>query len=62
MSQCSSATAAQQSSVQTQIAVAVAKKAQDATKLQGQAATQALTNAAQSVKSPDLGNKFDAAG
>ena len=62
MSQCSSATAAQQSSVQSQIAMAVAKKAQDATKLQGQAATQALASAAQSVKSPELGNQFDGVG
>lgn len=52
----------QQSSLQFQIAVAVAKKAQDATKLQGQAATQALASAVQTAKSPDLGNQFDAAG
>jgi hypothetical protein len=45
-----------------QVGVAVAKKAQDATKVAAQAALESLVNAAQSAKAPGLGNQFDSVG
>jgi hypothetical protein len=62
MCQSSSVTSAQQSALKLQLGLAVAKKAQDASKSVAQAALEALGNDAQSAKTPGLGEQFDSAG
>jgi hypothetical protein len=62
MCQSSSVSSAQQSAMNFQIGVVVAKKAQDATKAVAQAALESLGNAAQSAKAPGLGDQFDGVG
>ena len=62
MCQCSSVSGAQQAALQFKISVAVAKKAQDAMKLQGDATSKLVEQIAQAGQSPGLGTQFDSAG
>ncbi len=62
MTDVSSVSNAQQSSVQTQIDVAILKKQQDATKAAGDCAVQLLQSAASLSKSNGTGGYFDAVG
>ncbi|MBL8891139.1 MAG: putative motility protein [Planctomycetaceae bacterium] len=59
-SACSSVMAAQSEALSHQINFAVLKKAQDATKVQGEAAVQMLQAAAAVGKAIGKGNHFDA--
>ena len=61
MCQSSSVSSAQQATQQLKIGVAVAKKAQDATAVQGNAEVKLLAEVAKSVKTPGVGEQFDGA-
>lgn len=56
------ASAIQQSQVQNQVDIAVAKKSLDAQKLQGDAAVQLIESAARISKSPGTGNLINTSG
>ena len=58
----SSVSSYQQAALKFQVGIAVAKNAQTATNVQGQAAVELLTSAAQAVKAPGLGGQFDSVG
>ena len=61
MCQSASISSAQQASQQLKIGATVAKKAQDAASVQGNAVVKLLAEVARSVKTPGVGEQFDGA-